>query len=449
MEIKTFFETLIDISDELFLVGGSVRDYLLKMNCYDYDFVLADKTIEIGKELANKTGGSFFILDHERKTVRVVWNLEGKIFNFDLARIIGNTVIEDLELRDITINSIAIKVDITNYENIINFEPIEDKYFIDPTNGINDIKQRLIKTFQKNNLSDDPLRMLRVFRFASKLNFAIEETTLNYIKELNPEIKNVAKERILKELFDLFYNPDSNKDLKTMIDSKLFESIFVFDSFDFEKSYKSCEFLKELENIIKNLDNHFKFSKEIDIYLSEILTLNHRKIECLKFSLLFSILKKENIADNKFITKLDTYLRNFTFSSNDQKFILRTINYSLNFQDIETLNLDRSSLYLFFKERKSETISSLIILYVISDSNLREKIKKIVEIYFSDPILSFQPEIINGNQIMTHFNLKAGKIIGELLEKVRQAQAEKIITNYDQAIEFINDILLSDNKSLS
>lgn len=446
MKIEDFFKTLIELTDDLYLVGGSVRDYLLKKDCYDYDFAIQDRTIEIGKLLANKTKGSFFILDYERETIRVVWNIEGKLFNFDIAKIIGETIENDLILRDLTFNSIGLKVTEENYKNIVNLQSIDQKDMIDPTAGIKDLQAGLIKTYKKQNLLDDPLRMVRVFRFYTKLDFEIESNVLIFISEIADQIKIIAKERILKELYDLLAFNHSYKSFEKMFESKLLENIFSDIAFDKNKFIEAIESIKEIEKQIdlinsnqKIEDNSLKiFSEELNKYLANLLILNKTINEAIKLAILFYHIKSENLSNSEYLKKLENYLKSFTFSVNEQKFILRTVRYSLDFEKFEQLTFDRKSLYLFFKERKDELISNLLVTYINGDKIIQNKVIELLEIYFEDKILSIQPEIINGDQIMKHFNLKPGRIIGELLEKVRQWQAEKIIIDYDQAINFIS-----------
>ena len=435
MEIENFFKVLIEISDKLFLVGGSVRDYLLKNDCYDYDFAIKDRTIEIGKLLANKTQGSFFVLDYERQTVRVVWNINGKLFNFDIARIIGDKIEDDLILRDLTLNSIALEINNDNYKAIVNLELIDNKYIIDPTNGKSDLGNKIIKTYQKQNLIDDPLRMLRAFRFSAKFKFDIDQDTLIFIKQLSKDINKVAKERILKELYDILFFNHSHKSFQQMLEYNLLQNIFDNNSFDINKFGKAILLIKEFENT--ELSIFGEFQKNIEEYLNTTLILNRTINQTIKLAILFANLKKDQITNNQYIKHLEIYLKNFTFSVIEQKFILKTVRFFINIDSFNSLSFERKDLYLFFKETKEELISSCLLIYISDNQDLKKKVLDVLKIYFNDKILSIQPEIINGEEIMKKFNLKPGRIIGELLEKVKQSQAENLIFNFNQAIDFL------------
>lgn len=436
MDIEDYFQILVSLTDELYLVGGSVRDYLLNNECYDYDFAVKDNTVKIGKELSNKTNGSFFILDYERETVRVVWEKNKKQFNFDIAKIIGQDIEQDLKLRDLTINSIAILINSENYKNIIFNNEIHKKYYIDPTNGINDLNAKLINTYSNNNLLDDPLRMIRVFRFATKFDFEINTNVIDFIRSNNKSIEKIAKERILKELYDILNFENSYKNINIMINTGIVNSIFqaeIFNNVDFSYSFE------KLEKLFSNLDNEFNTSKKIYSYLNTYIIQNKKYYQTLKFAFIFIILKKKIYSLKEYIVHLEKFLKEFTFSSIEQKFIINTVKFSFDFIKISNLILDRKSLYLFFKERKQEALSSLIMLYLLSDE--KQKIKEIIEIYCNDTLLSKQPEIINGNQLMKYFNLKPSPKIGELIEIVKLGQAELKISSYDEAIKYLKENL--------
>ncbi len=437
MEIESFLKKLIDISDKLYLVGGSVRDYLLKIPCYDYDFAIKNKTIEIGKLLSEQTKGSFFILDYERETVRVVWNIEGKLFNFDIAKIIGENLENDLILRDLTLNAIAIDINQDNYENIVKLKDIDNKYFIDPSNGKVDIENKLIKTSNVQNLIDDPLRMLRVFRFYTKFSFDIDTQTLLFIQENSEKISTIAKERVLKELYDILAFNNSSECFEKMEQFKLIYSIFSADFFDKNKFSRSIKFIENFElNYLNDFTIH---AYTIDKYLNRILLLNKKIKELLKLTLLFTGIKDDSISDIDYLKYLEIYCKLFKFSSVEQKFILKSVKFALDIKSFNNLEFNRKALYLFFKEHKEEVISSSLIIFFSNYKNqqINNKIFEILDIYFTDTILSKQPEIINGEEIIQVFNLKQGRVIGEMIESVRQAQAENIITDKNQAIEFI------------
>lgn len=172
----------------LYKVGGSVRDEILGIKNHDEDYCITNMSTEKFEKLFNtavKRGKNFPVYDIEGKEFAMA-RKESKIgkghkeFKIET----GVTIQEDLKRRDITINSIAIEV-LTNK-------------IIDPFNGIKDIQERKIrKTSEK--FSEDPLRVYRVARFASSLEFEVTKDTIEAMKKCKDELSTISVERVFEE----------------------------------------------------------------------------------------------------------------------------------------------------------------------------------------------------------------------------------------------------------
>jgi len=136
-----------------YLVGGYIRDIILgrKTKKVDVDIVVPLNAIEIGKKIADSIGSKFIILDEKREVVRIILN---HIY-IDIANQVSSTIEGDLCSRDFSINSIAFLFD--------------KKCLVDPLNGLKDLEISLLRTHSEKNLVNDPLRILRCFRFVSEL----------------------------------------------------------------------------------------------------------------------------------------------------------------------------------------------------------------------------------------------------------------------------------------
>jgi len=141
-----------------YLVGGYIRDIILgrETGNIDVDIVVPSNAIEIGKKIADNIGSKFIILDKKREVVRIIFN---HIY-IDIANQVSSTIEGDLLSRDFSINSIAFLFD--------------KKCLFDPLNGIKDLELSMLRTYSEINLTIDPLRILRCFRFVSELNFKID-----------------------------------------------------------------------------------------------------------------------------------------------------------------------------------------------------------------------------------------------------------------------------------
>jgi len=167
-----------------YLVGGYIRDLILEREPekVDLDIVVPFNAIEIGKKIAENIGSKLIILDEKREVVRIILN---HIY-IDIANQVTTTIEGDLCSRDFSINSIAFLFD--------------KKCLFDPLNGLKDLELSILRTHSEKNLINDPLRILRCFRFVSELNFKIDSNLITFIKKNKGKLYLVAKERINYEI---------------------------------------------------------------------------------------------------------------------------------------------------------------------------------------------------------------------------------------------------------
>lgn len=219
-EVKLIFNTLNDNGFEAFIVGGSVRDTLLNREILDWDITTSAKPENIISLFPNTipTG-----IKHGTISVRV----NNKSYEVTTYRIDGNytdnrhpdnvtfteSIYEDLSRRDFTINSMAY-----NFESGI----------IDPFNGVEDLKNKIIRAVGLPNLrfSEDALRMLRAIRFSTKLNFSIEEATFNAIKSNSSLITDISLERIREEINKILLSDKPSIGIELLKETNLLKYIF-------------------------------------------------------------------------------------------------------------------------------------------------------------------------------------------------------------------------------
>ena len=174
----------------LYLVGGAVRDEIMNRKIHDEDYCVTGiekETFEKLFENAYKRGKSFGVYDIENKEFALA-RKDKKIGKghkeFEIQNGKDITIKEDLARRDITINSIA--------KNVLTGE------VTDPYRGIKDIQNKIIRA-TTDSFIEDPLRVYRVARFASQLNFAVEENTIKMMKKIKKELKTLSPERVFTE----------------------------------------------------------------------------------------------------------------------------------------------------------------------------------------------------------------------------------------------------------
>ncbi len=176
-------EALARIGDG-WLVGGAVRDRLLGRTTTDYDVAVPDDPKALARRLARVTGGHVFKLSEGFGAWRVV--ARDRSWQIDLVALVGGTIEADLAHRDLTINAIA--------------EPLGNGEPLDPFGGIEDLRGRRLRMVSEQAFADDPLRSVRVARFACELDFEPEPATARAAKASSPALASVAAERIFAEL---------------------------------------------------------------------------------------------------------------------------------------------------------------------------------------------------------------------------------------------------------
>lgn len=201
---------------KLFLVGGYLRDLLIARDSKagshkDFDFmVLGLSAVKFAREVSERIAGHFVLLDEANDTARVVTD-DGDCFDF--AACVGGTLETDLKRRDFTINALA-------------WDPAQAEQIVDIVGGLADIEDRKIRVVSEQSFIDDPLRLLRAYRFAALLQFDIDALSDEYIYRHASSIKSVAAERINAELFLMLDTKNSGQQIYAMGKNALLENIF-------------------------------------------------------------------------------------------------------------------------------------------------------------------------------------------------------------------------------
>ncbi len=213
---------------ELYWAGGPVRDLMLQRPILDIDLVLPENAIDIAKRFAQNLDATLIVLDDSHGVARVV--SDGCILDFSEFREGATSIEEDLLKRDITINAMALAAD----KALMLYEKTEGTShqtsalptdLIDPSAGAEDLARGIIRAVSKHNLEADPLRLVRVFRFAAELGFAIAPGTFSEVRRLSPLILYPAPERINTELVHILETENAGKTFFLMYEAGLLSGI--------------------------------------------------------------------------------------------------------------------------------------------------------------------------------------------------------------------------------
>lgn len=434
----------------VYIVGGYVRDLLMKRKAStDIDFVTEQSGIElaqnVGKELDPKmkvaifkTYGTAMIRYKDLELEFVGARKESYTEDSRKPEVEGGTIEDDQKRRDFTINAMAIALNKENFGELI-----------DPFNGIEDMEKGILRTPLEpaQTYSDDPLRMMRAVRFASTLQFRIEEKSLEAIKQEAERIKIVSMERIMVEFNKIMLSQKPSVGLRLMEETGLMKLIIpeLIDLKGVEEvegqTHKDNFYhtLEVVDNISQNTDNLWLRWAALLHDIGKAPTKKfvegtgwtfhgHEFLGSKMVKTLFQRLKLPLGADMKYVQKMvklssrpialitddasDSALRRLLFDAGEDMEDL----FTLCKADITTKN-----------SKKQEKFKK----------NFEYVAVKIKEVEEKDQVRNFQPPI-SGEEIMALFNLKPGREIGILKEKVKEAILEGEIENdSEKAKQFV------------
>lgn len=474
---------------EVYLVGGAVRDLLTSRLSPDFDFAVPSNGISLARSVANALRVDFMPLDDERDTGRVVIkNEDGSLTYLDFATFRGASLEEDLRDRDFTINALALN--------------LRDTTIIDPLNGAADIRAKVIRACSPSSMSHDPVRILRGVRQAAAFGFSIDKSTREWMKSAADMIGNVSIERIRDEIFKILGGPKASASIRAlemlgvlgrlMPELVRMKGVMQSPPHIHDVWTHTLAVLDQLSGLLSTLHPGFDAETTSDLFMGLVSlkigryreqiaehfrkslnpTRTHRSL--LFFSALYHDVCKPNtrsVDDTGRVRFFDHDIKGsevaaergriFNLSNDEIARLTGIVRNHMRFHffadrlERENQPPSRKAIYRYFRDSGGAGID--LILLALADvrgtrgneltqaswaANL-DIARILLENYWERPAeVVNPPRLLDGNDLMKELQIKPGRVIGQLIESIRENQAAGKIVDREEALAFAREELI-------
>lgn len=433
-------------NEELYLVGGFVRDIILRRDKNEMDFLVVGDGINYAEQLANDLGIKEVTVYKNFGTAH--FNYQGMALEFVGARkesykrssrnpkVEKGTLDDDLNRRDFTINSLAVSLNKKTFGRLI------DKF-----DGLGDIERKLIRTplEPEKTFDDDPLRIMRAFRFASQLNFQIHESIMKAARLMADRLKIVSQERITDELMKILASDKPSIGLILLFESGILKVIFpelhnlagVEQRNDFHHKdvfYHTCIVVANIASVSDDLWLRFAalvhdIAKPPTKKFVEGTGWTYHGHEELGARMMKSIFERMKLP----LTKLDYIEKLVRLHLRPIALVDEEVTDSAIRRLIVTADEDLDDLITLCRADITSKNPNKVTKYLENYEIVMQKVKDVRE---RDKLRAFQSPV-RGEEIMKICNIPPSKLVGEIKTAIEEAILDgKIGNNYEEAFRY-------------
>ncbi|MBM4327226.1 MAG: HD domain-containing protein [Deltaproteobacteria bacterium] len=467
-KIRALLERLCTLENESYLVGGAIRDALMgRPPRLEIDVAARGDGYEIARTVADHTeGGRFVGLDKERGAGRIVLVHEDYA-SVDVSSFKGESILEDLTLRDFTINALAVKLEDLFGEGLPSI--------IDPTCGATDLRSGTIRACSARAFDDDPVRILRAFRFSAQLGFAIDPATIELIPLRLPGLSRVAGERIRDELMATLVADRAFPSLTEMgragVLSAIFPELNPMKGQE-QKPYHhldvwdhTLETVNRIEEIMDSGEFLFgKYWPNVQERLSDELVRDRPRIALLKLAALFHDAGKPHTVsfdpdgrvrffDHEKVSReiFESAVFRLKLARRESRMIADWVEGHMRPMFLTSGSITSRSVRRLYRKFEQDTIG-LLVLFLADlratqgparrpdeDQTALEAVKKALQICIDAGHTPPQP-LLRGRDLIELFGLTPGPPFGRILKRIAELQDAGEITSREEAIQAAQEL---------
>jgi poly(A) polymerase len=466
-----------------YLVGGFVRDVLLGRDTDDIDIAVDADALAIASGVAAALGGKYVPLDEENGVGRVV--LPETKWQIDFSTLQGD-IEQDLARRDFTIDAMARELNksMTTVFDIRNL--------IDPLNGRDDLRRGMVRAVSDTVFEADAVRLIRAVRIAAELGFSIDSSMEALIRQHGRLIADVPGERVREELLRLLTLPGAGPRLAyldklglltalipELIPSRGVEQpkMHIWDVFEHSiQTVGAVEFLLRegaWEYAGQEVLAAVPWSTRLCQHFDQEISHGSTRRSLLKLTALLHDIAKPRtkaIDDDGRVRFLGhpqegaadaaAIMQRLRFSNREIQLVELLVKYHLRPTQMSHEGTPtRRAIYRYFRDTGEDGIDLLFLSLadhlaargLTLDGQQWQEHTQMTEYvlnrHLEEESLSRPPKLIDGHDVMSTFRLSPGPKIGELLEALREAQAAGEVTDKQEALQYVTQLLTGANNS--